>query len=258
MIWNNLLKIGLIIVAIIFRHFLFSVPELLYWWYKDLRNFDRDVFRPYGVWMYTGKQGSGKTMSLIYKLEQLRRRYPKIKIYTNCGYKFQTGPLLSLNDLLDKSKYNGEFGTVFVIDEIQNEFSCATSKDFPETLLSLITMQRKQRVLILTTSQVFSRVSKPIREQCYRAIECFTFLGRYTVNRFYDGIKYADSFELSPDERKKACRKLYKIGFVQTDYLRNCFNSYEIIGKLSRVGFAPKSVFNESNTYNKIVINKKK
>lgn len=240
----SVLKIAFIVLLVVCRRFISFLPELIYWWAKDFKNFDRDLFRPYGVWMFTGKQGSGKSMSLIYKLEQLRKRYPKIKIYTNMGYKFETAPLKSLNDLLDKSKYNGKYGTVFVIDEIQNEFSCATSKDFPESLLSLITQQRKNRVLILTTSQVFSRVSKPIREQCYRAIECSTILGRYTRNKHYNGISYSDSFDLSPDKRRKACHRLYLDCFVQTDYLRTCFDSYKLIGRLSRKGFVPKQTDN--------------
>lgn len=241
-----LLKLAVIILCIIFRRFLLSLPELLYWWYKDLRNFDRDVFYPYGVWMFVGKQGSGKTMSLVNHLEKLRRRYPKAKIYTNMGYTFETAPLKGLTDLLNKDNYNGKFGTIFVIDEVQNEFSCQTSKDFPESLLSLITQQRKNRVLILTTSQVFSRVSKPIREQCYRAIECQTFFGRYTRNKHFDGIQYSDSYELSPDRRKLACKKLYMDCFVQTDYLRNCFDSYKLIERLDRHGFVPKMP--DSNT----------
>lgn len=240
------LKWALIIGFFVFRHFLMCLPELIYWWAKDLKNFDRDLFRPFGVWMFTGKQGSGKSMSLIYHLEKLRRRYPKVKIYSNMGYMFETAPLTSLNDLLNKKLYNGKYGTIFVIDEIQNEFSCQTSKDFPESLLSLITQQRKNRVLILTTSQVFSRVSKPIREQCYRAIECSTFLGRYTRNKHFNGIQYADSFDLSPDKRKKACKKLYMQCFVQTDYLRECFDSYKLIERLNRHGFVTK--IPESNT----------
>ena len=160
-----------IIILFFFRRFFICLPELLYWWTKDIINFDRERFRPFGCWFYVGKQGSGKSMSLIHQLEKLRKRYPKVKIYTNMGYIFETAPLKSLNDLLDESLYNGKYGTIFVIDEIQNEFSCRTSKDFPETLLSLITQQRKNKILILTTSQVFTRVSKPIREQCYRAIE---------------------------------------------------------------------------------------
>ena len=54
--------------------------------------------------------------------------------FTNIAYKYQTAPLESLNDLL---KYrNG--GIIYALDEIQNEFSFAVSKDFPETLLSEI------------------------------------------------------------------------------------------------------------------------
>ena len=248
-----LLQLALIISCFIFRHFILSLPELLYWWFKDIKNFDRDLFRRYGVWMFVGKQGSGKSMSLINELEKLRRRYPKIKIYTNMGYMFETAPLKSLNDLLDKSKYNGKYGTVFVIDEIQNEFSCNTSKDFPESLLSLITQQRKNRVLILTTSQVFSRVSKPIREQCYRAVECTTFLGRYTRNKHFNGVDYSDSYDLPAHQRKHACKKLYLVTFVQTDYLRNCFDSYKLIERLNRHGFVPK--IQDTYNVNNIVVN---
>ena len=239
-----------LIVVFILRRFIICLPELLYFWFKDIVSYDRDLFRPYGCWFYVGKQGSGKSMSLINKLEKLRKRYPRIKIYTNMGYKFETAPLTSLNDLLNEDFYNGSFGTVFVIDEIQNEFSCKTSKDFPESLLSLITQQRKNRILILTTSQVFSRVSKPIREQCYRAIECQTFFGRYTRNVIYNGISYADSYDLPPDKRRKSLKKLGVDTFCQTDYLRSCFDSYKLIERLSRVGFVEKIPDNNVSVYN--------
>lgn len=240
-----------LIAIFIFRRFIICLPELLYWWTKDLIHFDRELFRPFGCWFYIGKQGAGKSMSLINRLEKLRKRYPKVKIYTNMGYKFETAPLKSLNDLLDKSLYNGKFGTIFVVDEIQNEFSCKTSKDFPETLLSLITQQRKNRILILTTSQVFTRVSKPIREQCYRAIECQTFFGRYTRNKVYNGIIYSDSIDLPPDKRRKNNKRLSLDCFCQTDYLRNCFDSYKLIERLNREGFVEKlpDTHISNNTY---------
>lgn len=173
-------------------------------------------------------------------LEELRSRFPKLKIYTNMGYKYETAPLKSLNDLLDKSKYNGTNGTVFVIDEIQNEFSASTSKNFPESLLSMITMQRKQSILILTTSQVFSRVSKPLREQCFRVIECRTMFGRYTRCKHYDGQEYADSFDKGIEYKRVNRPRLKYESFVQTDELRDCFDSFKLIERLSRVGFAEK------------------
>ena len=115
-------------------------------------------------------------MSLVYTLEKIRKEYPKAKIYTNFGYKYENKPLNKLNDLLDRSLYNGNYGTVFCIDEIQNEFSASTSRDFPESVLSLVTQQEKNHILILCSSQVFTRVSKPLREQgipCYRMFNIF-------------------------------------------------------------------------------------
>lgn len=238
--YSKIIQLVVLIFVFVIRRFIYCLPELLYWWYKDIKNFDKELFRDFGCWFYVGKQGSGKTMSLIYQLEKLRKKYPKVKIYTNMGYKFETAPLTSLNDLLNEKLLNGKYGTIFVIDEIQNEFSSKTSKDFPESLLSVVTQQRKHRVLILCTSQVFTRVAKPLREQCYRAIECQTFFGRYTRNKVYNGISYSDAVDLPPDKRRRVNKRLYLECFCQTDYLRNCYDSYQQIERLSRVGFVPK------------------
>lgn len=234
------------VILIAFRHFIFNLPKLLYWLTLDFFRRDKELFKEYGCWFFVGKQGAGKTIAIVEYLERLRKRYPKLKIYTNMGYKHETAPLTQLNDLLNKDNYNGKFGTVFVIDEIQNEFSASTSTNFPETLLSVITQQRKNRVLILTSSQVFTRVSKPLREQCYRAIECSTLLGRYTMCRHYDGISYSDSFDNSEDYKLKHRPRIQYHSFVQSDELRDCYDSYKIIERLSRVGFAPKLTNNNS------------
>lgn len=183
-------------LLIVFRRFILNLPKLIYWLIYDFVHNDKETFKEYGCWFFVGKQGSGKTVSMIEYLERLRERYPKLKIYTNMGYTHETAPLTNLNDLLNRENYNGKYGTVFVIDEIQNEFAASTSQNFPETVLSLITQQRKNRILILTTSQVFTRVQKPLREQCYRAIECRTYFNRYTTCRHYDGIEYPESADL--------------------------------------------------------------
>ena len=232
--------IALVIIVISCRRFVFNLPRLIYWLIIDFLRRDKELFKEYGCWFFVGKQGSGKSMAIVEYLERLRIKYPKVKIYTNMGYKYETAPLENLNDLLNKDKYNGKYGTVFVIDEIQNEFSASTSANFPETLLSVITQQRKNRVLILCSSQVFTRVSKPLREQCYRAIECKTLFGRYTMCKHYDGIDYADSFDNSEDYKLKHRPRIDYHSFVQTDELRDCYDSYKLIERLSRVGFAPK------------------
>lgn len=245
----------IMIVFFIFRRFLIQSPKFFYYKYLDLLNAKKDYFKLYGLRLYCGRQGAGKTIGLVYDLERYRKRYPRAKIYTNFGYKHQTAPLTSLNDLLNPSLKNGTDGVIFAIDEIQNEFSCANSKDFPETLLSQVTQQRKQRVCILATSQVFTRVAKPLREQCFIVVVCQTLFSRYTRLKYYDAdayIEYADN--PSRDKRRKLRKKDYQ-SFVQTDSLRDLYNSYLLIERLSRVGFAPKQQV--INTTNIVVSNAK-
>ena len=240
--FNNLIILLCLVIFFFLRGFLFSLPDLFYWWFKDLRKRDRNKFKLFGLTLFCGRQGSGKTTGLVWYLEKLRKRYPLVKIYTNFGYLYETAPLSSLNDLLNTDLYNGEFGTIFVFDELQNEFSSASSRDFPETVLSVVTQQRKQKILILGSSQVFTRVSKPLREQCFNVVDCFTFGGRYTRLKWYNADLYNDFVDhQSLDTKKKLTfKKKRKDCFVQTDYLRSCFKSYEIVKRLSRVGFVPK------------------
>lgn len=195
-------------------------------------------FRPFGLKMFCGRQGCGKTMSMVWYLDMLRRKYPKALIYTNFSYRHQTGSLESLNDLLVYR--NGEDGIIFAIDEIQNEFSSAVSKDFPETLLSEITMQRKQKMTILATSQVFSRVAKPLREQCYEVLDCRTFFGRWTAVKCYDAEDYCSIIDCYNAEKKFKLPKKWKRSFIQTDSLRDSYDTYEKVKRLSRQGFAEK------------------
>ena len=233
-----LVTIGVCIFA---RRFLFSLPSLVYWWINDIKNRDPNVFNLYGLRLYCGRQGSGKTMGIVHDLEEYRRKYPKVKIYTNFGYRAQTAPLKSLNDLIDPSLLNGTDGVIFAIDEIQNEFSSSASKDFPESLLSQITQQRKQRICILASSQVFTRIAKPLREQSFIVVDCKTVGGRYTKLKYIDADDYISYAENpTPKKRLKLRKKAVKV-FVQTDALRSCYDSYELIERLSRVGFRTKS-----------------
>lgn len=257
-----LIKIGILFFigfCIFARRFLLSLPSLIYWWICDVVHYDRNLFREYGLRLYCGRQGSGKTIGIVHDLERLRRRYPKVKIYTNFGYKAQTAPLRSLNDLINPDILNGTDGVIFAIDEIQNEFSSATSKDFPESLLSQITQQRKQRICILASSQVFTRISKPLREQSYIIVECKTIFGRYTKLKYIDADDYLEYSE-NPTLKKRLKLHAKRVdSFVQTDVLRSCYNSYELIRRLSREGFCsrPGDVVVAAPITNNIVVRRK-
>lgn len=225
--------------------FFSKLPSFFKWKYKDIKNYfelkkqGKKIFKPFGLKMFCGRQGAGKTIGMVWYLGLIRRFYPKAIIYTNFDYKFQNGAINSLNDLLQIR--NGEDGVVFALDEIQNEFSCLSSKDFPESLLSQITQQRKQRVCILATSQIFMRVAKPLREQCFEVIDCRTFFGRWTSLRCYDAEDYNCIVDRLNNETKFKLPKKWRSSFVQTDSLRDSFDTYSVVKRISRDGFVSKT-----------------
>lgn len=199
----------------------------------DLKNFDREEFQEYGMTIYCGRQGGGKTTAMVEYLERMRKKYPKCIIVTNFGYKYEDYPMKSWRDFF---KYrNGKYGVIFAIDEFQNEYNSNDYRDFPDDLLRQITQQRKQRIKIVATSQVFTRVVKQVREQCYEVVECRTLAGRWTFTKCFD----ADDYNLAIDdvEKKNKLRRKWRRNFIQTNALREAFDSYEVVRRLEKMKF---------------------
>lgn len=205
---------------------------------KLLEKQGKKIFREYGLTMFVGPQGSGKTISMVDYCLGLKEKYPNCKLYSNFTIEGQDGKLKSMNDLLKLR--NGEDGIIFCIDEIQNEFSTMASRNFPETLLSTLTMQRKQRIHIVASSQVFTRVAKPIREQCFHVVECRTFFSRWTRERCYYADEYNSIIDSHSLDKRRKLRKVWKKSFIQTDELRETYDTMEVVRRLSRQGFADR------------------
>ena len=193
-------------------------------------------FNEYGCTVYCGRQGAGKTVSMIDYLNRMRRKFPKCIIVTNFWYQYADRTMESWQDFMDIR--NGEDGVIFAIDEIHSEYSNAAWKDFPEALLSEISQQRKQRVKIVATSQVYSRIVKQIREQCFSVVQCKTWAGRWTHCREYDAYEYEQySTSGKKDEKLRSFRRW---SFVQSPELRQSFDTYEKIERLRKMEFVPR------------------
>lgn len=194
----------------------------------DKFNNDPDEFKEYGVHIIAGKQGSGKSITLTYLLLRYQEMYPKLQVITNYYYTNENSHISHWRDLINYT--NDKYGVIVVLDEIQNWFNSLQSKDFPVEMLTEITQQRKQRKMIIGTSQVFSRIAKPIREQTYMLYEptvlfgCITFVRKYDVTTDVDG---------------QASSKKYRgcFFFVQNEKIRNSFDTYRKVENLSQEGF---------------------
>ena len=108
------------------------------------RQFARDYFsRPadwftyQGVIIYTGRQGSGKTVAMVEQTQRMQHEFPSCKCISNLNYAYQDEELSDWRQLIEYK--NGHRGVIVQMDETQNWFSSNQSKNFPPELLEVIT-----------------------------------------------------------------------------------------------------------------------
>lgn len=190
-----------------------------------------DEFKEYGFHIVCGKQGSGKTITVVYLLLRYMQMYPKLVVRTNFNFKPENASITDWKDLVFSN--NGIYGQIDVLDEVQNWFSSNESKDFPASMLQEVTQQRKQRKMILGTAQRFNRVAKPLREQAFLVYEPVTILGCLTVVRVVEPL-----LDCEGNVEKRKWRKVFC--FVQNDEIRNAFDTYKKIERLSVVGMSDR------------------
>lgn len=207
---------------------------------------DKDFFWPTGTQVYVGRQGSGKTISAVKHVIDLKKRYPKAIIVSNLmlSSPFRavtlrdiTLPIVDTSTIGDRYIFfsdmeelkellvkvnNGKYGVIYVIDEIHTYFNALDSKNIPIFVFTEISQQRKQRKLIIGTSQLFMRMAKPFREQCDNLIICSTMFGILTVQRAFDGMTLEQDYDGSLNGNLK------RVGwFFHTRKIRNAFDTFQ-------------------------------
>lgn len=208
----------------------FNLVDTLIYKYRFARD-NPFFFNPAGIWVFCGPQGSGKTLSAIDCLYKMVKRYPRAKIVSNLDIKGL--------DYIEFDDYqqlvtmdNGTDGIIFFIDEIHVLWNSLESKNIPVSEMACFCQMRKSRRVIIGTSQVYGRISKPIREQLQYCIACKNYLGLVQVNELMD---LQDCIEdsngnITGDVLKK------QIWF----HYPKLYNSYDTLKKINRI---ERSVF---------------
>ena len=196
---------------------------------------DPDLFRPSGIVVFSGAQGSGKTLNLISTLRDIKKRYPKCKVFSNIklngiDYHEFTGP-----ECFSDEESNGKYGTVYVIDEIHTLWSSLDSKNMSGDLLTIWSQNRKNIRLILATSQRWTRVAKPIREQATYVVECKRPFARIFFRyRVIDASYYDDDGKLAvgTDEEKEVIS--HWSFYIPSNEVLNMYDTMEIVRKVKK------------------------
>lgn len=164
---------------------------------------ERDPFPYAGMWLFSGSQGSGKTLLMMHMLKQIHEQCPECLIVSNIS--IYGVPSLVYRGIEDFDYYNnGANGIIFVIDEIHTLFNSLESAKMPLSTVTVWCQNRKNRRLILGTSQRFKRIAKSVREQATWNYDCRKvikpFLYSYAV---YDGSMYDDDGKYEDEEPKR-------------------------------------------------------
>ena len=163
----------------------------------------------------------------------LKSEYPLVKILSNTKFTLSDYNLSHWKFLVNFD--NGEEGVIAIIDELQNWFNSKQSKNFPPEMLSTITQCRKSKRIVLGTAQQFYMISKDIRTQCTQVRQCYTLFNRLTIV-----VKQEPIVDNEGEVLKMRFRGIYS--FVQTDKLRNSYDTYATIKNLSDSGFYERKV----------------
>lgn len=206
---------------------LFRTIKYNYNFYKN----NPDYFRPDGLILFVGPQGSGKSLSAVNYVDNLLKLYPKAIIVSNLEllyYPFDGKKVFYFKEAKDLTRYkNGKRGVIFLIDEIQLYFNSLGSKNIDMDVMTQISQQRKQRIHIVATSQVFGRMAKPLREQFDTVVFCQKKLFGYLQK---NSLINRDSIDSETSTDTKVSGKVVKnFWYFKSPKMFQKYDTYKVI-----------------------------
>lgn len=175
-----------------------------------LRTFKGKSFRPvrgnFGLYVYCGKQGKGKTYSLV---EYLLDNKDKIQVFCNIGgikgldYTHFVGfkDLIDIKHKLDSNSLDIDSSKqlIIVYDEIFTELQKKSVLN--KEILDFLCQMRKRKIIFLTTCQEWAELPLTYRRFCRYEIDCnmipFLWFG-ILIKQFKD----AENMKWSNDEQE--------------------------------------------------------
>lgn len=203
-----------------------------------IKNCDKDELKCTGINIFCGPQGSGKSLSMIHYFKKIIMEHPKAIVVTNLDFNFEIpNEIIKYTGFEDFKIENVIYGVIYILDEIHLILNSLESKGVPLSVIVELSQQRKQRKLILGTSQVYTRMAKPLREQIRNVIICKNLFGLFQIN------KLIDAFESSEDANGKLKYDKQKISFFF--HSKEDYKAYDTYKKMDMyVGINANSNYN--------------
>lgn len=180
---------------------------------------------PTGSRVYCGFQGSGKTLSMVDYAYRVKQAFPKCKLFSNILLKDIEYTHFSSSDDLKNvlNVRNGSNGVIVLIDEAHLFFN---RKDgISLDVLTAISQQRKDRVRLVFSSQIWEELDISLRKQVKEVVTCRCWFNRLQINRISDG----ETLHYDKLQSAYVCDKLYTEIFKHNDLMYRRYDTYQKI-----------------------------
>lgn len=196
--------------------FLIVAILLLCWKFKvkvKFKTFLKRGFTPkrgaWGIYVYDGAQGKGKTYSLVEYIIDNRNSielFSNIKGIKNIDYTYYTGfdGLIDIKNKLDNGTliYDKEKQLVIIYDEIFSELTRYSKLN--KDVLDFLCQMRKRKIIFLTTAQYWAEIPLSFRRFVRYEVQCnmINILGLgILIKRFGD----AENMKWDEEEQEHIC-----------------------------------------------------
>lgn len=181
------------------RCIIFNLPFVGFYSVYDVYDYIKNKkwlnFNYYGIDIFIGMFGHGKTLSATHRARKIWKRFgSRVRFLSNYHLKgIPYIPLSNFQQIVELAESAGDYaGTVVLIDEIEDVLSHRNYKDFPLAMLNVITQQRKLHVYIMCTAQRFFMVDKLFRGITTHVIDCNKYW-RFQHMRYFDAWDYENA-----------------------------------------------------------------
>lgn len=207
------------------------------------KNREWNKFNYWGLHLYLGMFGGGKTISAVKRVYEICKRHKGVTVLTNLNlFNFPKDTTIiklvnsrQILDLPDKS--------IVLIDEIGSIFNsrdfAGSKKSVPKPVYQLILQCRHRRITLFGTVQRWNLLDKQLRDIADTVTVCHSYLSdplcRYTTNSTYNAQEY-DKWFTNP---LLPLRRTGYSAFVQTDDLRSKYDTIEMVEGMLEAEYVP-------------------
>lgn len=217
--------------------FIFIFIVIFYFWKNKIhikwKTFLKKGFKPnrgiFGIYCYCGKQGSGKTYSVIEFLENNKDK----KIYANLtSINSDIIPYTYINGFSDLLSLRSEHDVIIFYDEIFTELTKYSKIN--TDVLDFLSQMRKRRIIFLTTAQEWGEIPLTFRRYCRYQINCrlirLPIFKGILIKNFMD----AENMHWSNDDNDFVAPLIENTITHTQKFIANLYDTFEQIGKFSK------------------------